>query len=360
MKNIKRLILLLIVLVGGWLLISEESVLHDLPEKNEEHSARPEESGDLQLYFSNAYLNDPEVGRGDRGNIDRRLADVIAGATTSIDAALFEIESPRIAEELVKAVRRGVRIRMVLEEDQITNHEVDLLRGAGIPLVTDGRSARMHNKFLVIDRERVWTGSMNVTDNGAWKNNNNGVLIRSEKIAENYTAEFEEMFIDRSFGARSPSRTPNTLVKLGEVDIYNYFAPEDDVVPKITRLIRLAKREIRFMAFSFTDDEIGTLLVERFHDGLDVAGIVEAWGASLKSSEIHRFREAGMPVLTDRNSGLMHHKVMVIDRVWTILGSYNFSASAATQNDENVLIIKSEEIARQMLEEYDRVRRIGD
>ncbi len=350
MKKIKGIIILLIALCGGWLLLPEM----------ERVTTRSEEAGDLHLYFSNAYRNDPEIGRGDALNIDRRLEEVIASATTTIDAALFEIESPRVTDALVEAVGRGVRVRMVLEEDQITNDEVGLLRGVGVPIVTDGRSARMHNKFLVIDRKEVWTGSFNVTDNGAWKNNNNGLLIRSEKIAENYTAEFEEMFIDRSFGPRSPSRTPHTLVKLGDVDIYNYFAPEDDVVPKITRLIRLAKREIRFMAFSFTDDEIGTLLAERFEEGIDVAGIVEAWGASLKSSEIHRFREAGIPVLTDRNSGLMHHKVMVIDSTWTILGSYNFSASAAEQNDENLLIIKNEEIARQMLEEYDRVGRIGE
>ena len=358
MRNIKGIILATILLVGGWLFLDDEPDPRDLPDR-EPVAVRTDE-GDLLLYFSNAYVNDPEIGRNDRVNIDRRLAEVIASATSSIDAALFEIESPRIAEELVKAVRRGVAVRMVLEEDQITNHEVELLRGAGIPLVTDGRSARMHNKFLVIDRQRVWTGSMNVTDNGAWKNNNNGVLIRSEKIAENYTAEFEEMFVDRSFGARSPSRTPHTLVKLGAIDIYNYFAPEDDVVPKITRLLRLAKSEIRFMAFSFTDDEIGALLVERFHDGVDVAGIIEAWGASLESSELHRFRAVGMPVLTDRNSGLMHHKVMVIDSTWTILGSYNFSRSAAERNDENVLIIKSRDVARQMLDEYARVERIGE
>lgn len=45
----------------------------------------------------------------------------------------------------------------------------------------------------------------------------------------------------------------------------------------------------------------------------------------------------------------------MIDSLWTILGSYNFSASANRRNDENIVIIKSAAIASAMLEEYERV-----
>jgi phosphatidylserine/phosphatidylglycerophosphate/cardiolipin synthase-like enzyme len=51
----------------------------------------------------------------------------------------------------------------------------------------------------------------------------------------------------------------------------------------------------------------------------------------------------------------MHHKVIILDGSIVITGSYNFSASAAEKNDENVLIIHSPEIAATYLEEFERV-----
>ena len=59
----------------------------------------------------------------------------------------------------------------------------------------------MHNKFTVIDRLEVWTGSMNYTINEAYFNDNNLIRIRSEQLAENYSTEFEEMFVDDQFRA---------------------------------------------------------------------------------------------------------------------------------------------------------------
>jgi phosphatidylserine/phosphatidylglycerophosphate/cardiolipin synthase-like enzyme len=51
----------------------------------------------------------------------------------------------------------------------------------------------------------------------------------------------------------------------------------------------------------------------------------------------------------------MHHKVIVIDREVVILGSYNFSKSANTRNDENCLIIHSPALAETFLQEFHRL-----
>ena len=309
----------------------------------------------FSLYFSNTYANDPAVPARDRSNIDRRLVAIIDDARGSIDGALFELESDEIAGALLRARERGLRGRLVVEEEYERTPQMAEIRKAGIPVVVDNRSALMHNKFFVIDQRSVWTGSFNTTENGARRNNNNGIHVRSPEIAENYAVEFAEMFEDRSFGPRSPSSTPNSLVRLPNADIYNYFGPEDDLRSKTLRYLRLAKQEIRFMAFSFTDDAIGELMVARHREGIDVAGVIESRASSLESSELGRLRQAGVPVMTDGNRYLMHHKVIVIDRTWTILGSYNFSQSGAERNDENILIIKSRPLATLMLAEYDRV-----
>ena len=53
----------------------------------------------------------------------------------------------------------------------------------------------------------------------------------------------------------------------------------------------------------------------------------------------------GIPTYIDSVHAGTHDKVMIIDQETVITGSFNFSKSAETQNSENVLIIRSSELA---------------
>ncbi len=63
---------------------------------------------------------------------------------------------------MIDAHRRGVTVRLVTESDYMDVPEIQELRAAGIPVLSDRREGRMHNKFVVIDRQEVWTGSPNL------------------------------------------------------------------------------------------------------------------------------------------------------------------------------------------------------
>jgi phosphatidylserine/phosphatidylglycerophosphate/cardiolipin synthase-like enzyme len=76
---------------------------------------------------------------------------------------------------------------------------------------------------------------------------------------------------------------------------------------------------------------------------------------SNQGTEYDPFRQAGLDVRLDGNPGLMHHKVIILDRSIVIAGSYNFSASAEERNDENVVIIYNPDVAAQYLAEFQRV-----
>jgi len=71
--------------------------------------------------------------------------------------------------------------------------------------------------------------------------------------------------------------------------------------------------------------------------------------------EFENLRRAGLDVKMDGISGLMHHKVIIIDGKTVITGSYNFSASAERSNDENLIIIRSETLAQEFLLEFNKV-----
>jgi phosphatidylserine/phosphatidylglycerophosphate/cardiolipin synthase-like enzyme len=61
----------------------------------------------------------------------------------------------------------------------------------------------------------------------------------------------------------------------------------------------------------------------------------------------------------DGNPGFLHHKVIIIDNRIVITGSFNFSDSANTRNNENVLIIDNADIAKLYLAEFQRIWQDG-
>jgi len=305
------------------------------------------------------------------GGLDEELAAIIGQAQSRVDVAAYDIDLDRVSHALLAAHRDGVMVRVVVESDNLDKQEnqaiVDTLRRAGVPVVEDGRaSGLMHNKFVVIDGQWVWTGSWNMTANGSYRNNNHAVLIASPALAENYTAEFEEMFAGQ-FGPTSPANTPHPIITItvdtddtgaGEtrqVIIENYFSPEDGVAAEIIAQIEQAQSRIRFLAFAFTSELIADAMLERAQAGVVVQGVVEARNITSNYSQYDRLRRAVHDVLPDGNPYIMHHKVIIIDDTTVILGSYNWTASADTRNDENLLIIHDPEVAALFVAEFGRI-----
>jgi phosphatidylserine/phosphatidylglycerophosphate/cardiolipin synthase-like enzyme len=197
---------------------------------------------------------------------------------------------------------------------------------------------------------------MNYTVSEAYRNNNNLVCIRSSRLAQDYTAEFEEMFVDDLFGPGSPMDTPYPALSVDGTRLEVYFSPDDGAETHLVDLILSAEQSIYFLAYSFTSDDLADVLLDRHRAGLEVSGVMEARQVeSNTGSEYERLRAAGLDVRLDGNPDNMHHKVFIIDGQVVVTGSYNFSRSAEERNDENTLVLHSPEIATLYLEEFWRV-----
>src|SRR5262245_50131532 len=110
--------------------------------------------------------------------IVRALVGYIDGAKSSIDVAAFELDNRVVTDALVRAVKRGIRVRLACETDYVNESGVQALRAVGVGVVDDHRDgALMHDKFMVFDGKAVWTGSMNFTENCAYRNNNHAVYL---------------------------------------------------------------------------------------------------------------------------------------------------------------------------------------
>jgi len=304
------------------------------------------------------YFTDPgsPTAESYRGGPDDALANAIREARLSVDIAIYHLNLWRIRDALITAHNAGAKVRVVVESDNMDEVEIQELRDAGIEVLGDRRESLMHHKFVIIDKSEVWTGSMNFTINGAYYNDNNLICIRSSPLAENFTTEFEEMFITDMFGDDIVVNTPYPDLSVEGTQIETLFSPDDSTAERIIDLIRQAQEQIVFMAYAFTSDDIADAILERANAGVIVSGVFEEsqYYANI-GTEYDRLFDAGLEVRLDGNNRNMHHKVFIIDGNVVILGSYNFSSSAELRNDENSLIIFNSDIAELYLSEYERV-----
>lgn len=292
------------------------------------------------------------------GGVDEEIIALINTVQRTLDIAAFEWNNPRITQAVLDAHNRGVQVRMVVDDEHVLEDDrstIGTLIDAGVPVVDDSRTGFMHNKFMVIDGSTVLTGSMNFTMNGSYRNNNNVLVLRSRRAAETYTAKFEEMFIDRVF-SRSRSESHRASFHLDGVPIDILFSPEDDVTGALLNLIDSAQSHIRVMAFSFTLDVLGEALLRRSQEDIEVKAIFELRGSRTEFSVLPMLYCAGLIARQDGNPFTFHHKVFIIDDHTVATGSFNFSANATRNNDENMVIIRDPALAALYIEEFYRVK----
>jgi phosphatidylserine/phosphatidylglycerophosphate/cardiolipin synthase-like enzyme len=120
------------------------------------------------------------------------------------------------------------------------------------------------------------------------------------------------------------------------------FSPEGRCAQKLVMELNAARKSVRVMAYSFTHPEIGAALVRCKRAGLDVQVIVNEKNRNERNSVVPHLKAAGIPVTFDRDGQIMHNKVMIIDDLLVVQGSFNFSKSADRRNGENLNFIRAE------------------
>lgn len=318
----------------------------------------PPQSEPRMPEWCQVYFTEPGTPQANtlRGGPDAALAEAIDQARLSVDIAMDGLELWSLRDALLTAHRRGIAVRVVVESDNLAEEEVQELLAGGIPIIDDRKDGLMHNKFVIIDRQDVWTGSMNLTLNGAYRSNNNLIRVRSAELAEDYLVEFNEMFVEHRYGPGSPANTPFPVLRVDGTQLEVFFSPDDGTIERLVELVQGAENEILFMAYSFTDADLAQAMLERAGSGVRVVGVLDEAQARANIGGVYDLLlEIGIDVHLDGIEGSMHHKVIIIDGRTVVTGSYNFSNSAKTRNDENTLILHSPEIAALFREEFERV-----
>jgi len=144
--------------------------------------------------------------------LTKKFVELIRGARKTLIGAIYLISDKTIATEFVEAKKRGVDVKLVVDQMSIHNYgKASMLAQSGIDIflytpqaaTKDPQSATtkdpreffnndpiMHNKFLVVDNRVVWTGSFNWTVAANRKNQENAILIDDREVCDKYSKQF--------------------------------------------------------------------------------------------------------------------------------------------------------------------------
>jgi phosphatidylserine/phosphatidylglycerophosphate/cardiolipin synthase-like enzyme len=289
-------------------------------------------------------IKEPDVYFCPQENCEDIFLNYINNAKQTIHCALFDLDLENIIYKFEEK-SKSLDVKIVIDDENWDQ------KFSGKGIIQDTSSQFSHNKFCIFDNQIVWTGSMNPTNNGAYKNNNNIIIIQSKHLANNYELEFEELW-NYNFGTGRKTYEP--IVYLNNKKYENYFCPEDNCKQHVLDQLNQATESIYFMVFSFTDFDITNTLIQKSAT-LDVRGVLEAKRVNMQYNQYRNLIKGNIKITKDTNPYTMHHKVFIIDNQTVITGSYNPTKAGNENNDENILIIHNKEIANKFLEEFEEL-----
>jgi len=145
-------------------------------------------------------------------------------------------------------------------------------------------------------------------------------------------------------------QTSASVMSAGQVQVF--FCPEEHCADQLIAKIDDANSSIKMAIYSFTLDEIADALIRAKERGVDVKVVFDKGQSENASSEDERLAQAGIPIARRQAAGYMHNKFTVVDEAFVATGSFNYSSNADTKNDENLVFLQGEEIAKNFSEEF--------
>lgn len=306
-KLFRNTVLILLLFISGFLLVnnlkpSKETLLPPLPQDPA-----------VKVYFNQNQASSYEdsyrqfTRKGD--NLEQQIIDAINQAKFSVDLAVMEFRLPKVANALIVAHNRGVKVRVLIDSKynkteseyiadeiaQMNQHDkrayeelkrypadaLAMLRSGGVEIKDDTSnratkgSGLMHHKFLVIDGKTTIISSGNFTTSDlhgdfgnldSRGNPNNMVIINdNSKLANIFSDEFNYMW-NGLFKSHKPKRDPVTI-PVGSGTITVNFSPasrKDDIAITsngiIASYMQQAQKSVHIAVFVYSDQKISDTL----------------------------------------------------------------------------------------------------
>jgi PLD-like domain len=323
------------------------------------------------------------------GPLRQRMIDLLREANTKghhVFAALFELSDNLLIEEL-KAM--GKRAHIVLSNGAHKAAADDENKAARATLKGCDVHDRMlasghlgHNKFAVFTDAHqkplmAWTGSTNWSPTGLCTQMNNGILINDPKVAGIFLDHWNKL---KDAGDKTTpelladnDKVKTATVNKSSVNVWFTTTKNAPEMKAVCDLVDAAQEGVLFLMFQPGGSPIEDAILKLKNDNTDrfVKGVISTMDSKDETrGSVTLVRRNGMEIpplevvqpaglqnvvgwaaevsrqsfLSNIGFAIVHSKVLVIDpngkKPVVVTGSHNFSASASTKNDENLVIIE--------------------
>ena len=160
-------------------------------EFNQMYYGKKYHSNKIELTYKNIKTEDSIVSvyfSPKSKTYENGIKELLQNAKKYIYIPIFYLTHTDLANELLKADARGVDIRIILDATAASNRYSmhNVLKKHGIKVKVENFGGKMHCKSIIIDDKYFITGSMNLTNAGNNKNDENTLVIQNSKLAKKY------------------------------------------------------------------------------------------------------------------------------------------------------------------------------
>jgi phosphatidylserine/phosphatidylglycerophosphate/cardiolipin synthase-like enzyme len=286
-----------------------------------------EEDKDARLF--ELYVNYPGIKPGGHKppEFDIRLANLIDNARKEVYWAMYGFYRASIKDSVLRAVQRGLDVQLAGDVGTYSYGEIgyvqfeDLLRRyPNAKLISGNAQSIQHNKFCVIDRRYIMTGTGNITDSEIDRNYNVWMIIESKEMAEDFINDHQQMMAGR-FGHAKARLDYNNVFNVGQVRVEAYFSPQEDAMSRFLQAVAEAQQSINFAIFAFTHDQLGRLFIQK-HKQFTQQNNLDGGSRAVRG-------------IMDR-SQLTHNQYVEVYRIATSCGhTYGFEQGSGNANGGN-------------------------
>ena len=271
------------------------------------------------------------------------LLALLRHAEYSIDVVVYLLSSREIREELAAAQRRGVRVRVLLEQNPVGGGESNRrarqeLAAAGVAVRWADPAFRFtHAKVVLIDGARAAIMTLNLTGSTFRSNRDFAVLVEDPSVVAALAALF----------ASDWERVPPPDFALPLV-----ISPVN-ARRELQDLIGSARQSLEVYALSLEDDAIADALAAAARRGVRVRMITNPPSGDDGYADERSLVRASGGYIGFLASPDVHAKVVIVDGQRAFVGSQNFTATSLDQNREVGIIVANPDVLRRLLRTFE-------
>ncbi|WP_394830641.1 phospholipase D-like domain-containing protein [Pendulispora rubella] len=134
-----------------------------------------------------------------------------------------------------------------------------------------------------------------------------------------------------------------------------FFSPGNQCLGAVLSGFKNARAKVDVCVFTITDDRIAETILSAHRRGTLIRIVTDNDKACDEGSDVARLQQAGIPVRVDRTEFHMHHKFALFDDESLLNGSYNWTRTASSKNDENLVMTRDSYLVQKFSAHFEKL-----